>query len=177
MAAADLVRRFEPMIRRAARVRLTDPRLGRVLDSMDVCQSVMASFFVRAALGQYDLSTPEHLLRLLATMTRNKVANQANGQSAAMRDVRRVDYGAIDGDLAGRNISPSRELGGRELLAEARARFTPDELKMIELREEGIEWTKIAAMLGGTPEGVRKRYARAVDRVAREVGLDGPDNV
>ena len=31
-AAIDLVRRYEPAIRRAARVRLRDPRLGRLLD-------------------------------------------------------------------------------------------------------------------------------------------------
>src|SRR5208283_5128504 len=82
-AAAELVRRYEPMVRRAARVRLVDPRLGRVLDSMDICQSVMASFFVRAALGQYDLNSPDQLLKLLATMARNKLANQAHGQRAA----------------------------------------------------------------------------------------------
>ncbi|MHC5539816.1 RNA polymerase sigma factor, partial [Singulisphaera rosea] len=94
-AAAELVRRFEPMVRRAARVRLADPRLGRVLDSMDICQSVMASFFVRAAMGQYELDTPDQLMRLLATMAKNKLANQANGQRAARRDVRRVDQGAF----------------------------------------------------------------------------------
>jgi hypothetical protein len=31
-SAAGLVRRYEPMIRCAARIWLTDPRLGRVLD-------------------------------------------------------------------------------------------------------------------------------------------------
>src|SRR5206468_9976043 len=39
-AAAELVRRYEPAVRVAVRVRLTDPGLRRVLDSMDVCQSV-----------------------------------------------------------------------------------------------------------------------------------------
>src|SRR5208282_5000541 len=92
-AAAELVRRYEPMVRRAARVRLVDPRLGRVLDSMDICQSVMASFFVRAALGQYELNSPDQLLKLLATMARNTLANQAHGQRAARRDLRRVEGG------------------------------------------------------------------------------------
>jgi hypothetical protein len=63
-AAADLVRRYEPAIRRAVRLRLRDPCLGRLCDSMDVCQSVLASFFVRAALGQYDLNSTDQLLRL-----------------------------------------------------------------------------------------------------------------
>src|SRR6516225_780589 len=82
-AATELVRRYEPAIRRAARVRLLDTRLNRLLDSMDICQSVMASFFVRAALGQYELETPAQLLKLLATMTRNKLANQVKSHRAS----------------------------------------------------------------------------------------------
>src|SRR3954447_3229156 len=90
-AAAELVRRYEPAIRRAARVRLLDTRLNRLLDSMDVCQSVMASFFVRTALGQYQLETPDQLLKLLATMTRNKLAGAVKGHRAGRRDFRRVE--------------------------------------------------------------------------------------
>ena len=37
---------MEPAIRRQ-RVRLADARLGNLLDSMDICQSVLKSFFVR----------------------------------------------------------------------------------------------------------------------------------
>jgi hypothetical protein len=33
---------------------------------MDVCQSVLMSFFVRAASGQFDLDRPEDLARVLA---------------------------------------------------------------------------------------------------------------
>src|SRR5580704_2314877 len=90
-AATELVRRYEPAIRRAARVRLVDTRLNRLLDSTDICQSVLASFFVRVGLGQYELETPEQLLKLLATMTRNKLANQVKGHRAVRRDFRRVE--------------------------------------------------------------------------------------
>ena len=127
-AAAELVRRYEPAIRRAARVRLVDTRLNRLLDSMDICQSVMASFFVRAALGQYELETPAQLLKLLATMTRNKLANQVKGHRAIRRDFRRIEdrsggigggdlsvAGGIEG-LAGPGHTPSSEVATRELL-------------------------------------------------------------
>src|SRR5215510_13664761 len=77
-AAAELVRQYEPAIRRRVRVwlRLQDPRLQRVFDSMDVCQSVLASFFVRAAAGQYDLQEPGQLIALLFRMARHKLAHQ-----------------------------------------------------------------------------------------------------
>ncbi len=177
-AANELVRRYEPMVRRAARVRLTDPRLGRVLDSMDICQSVMASFFVRAALGQYDLNTPDQLMRLLATMARNKLANQAHGQRAQRRDARRVDPGGLErGDIAARDATPSRQVAARELLDAARQRLGADELRLIERRQDGQDWAAIAAAEGGTPEALRKRLSRAVDRVAHELGLDQEDDV
>ena len=67
-AAGELVRRYERAIRRVVRIHLRDDRLRRVLDSMDICQSVLASFFVRAALGQYGLDSPEQLLRLLTSI-------------------------------------------------------------------------------------------------------------
>src|SRR5580704_11799218 len=123
-AAAELVRRYEPAIRRAARVRLLDTRLNRVLDSMDICQSVLASFFVRAALGQYELETPAQLLKLLATMTRNKLVNQVKSQGAARRNFRRLEaagrgHGDATNDgpeqIAGLAPTPSREIMAREM--------------------------------------------------------------
>ena len=63
-AARELVERYEPVIRCEVRLRLRDPRLYSRFDWTDVCQSVMASFFVRAAAGQYDLERPDQLLRL-----------------------------------------------------------------------------------------------------------------
>src|SRR3954451_5481193 len=81
-AATELVHHYEPAIRRAVRFRLADARLGSLLDSMDICQSVLKSFFVRAASGQYDLETPQQLLKLLTTMAHNKLISQARKHHA-----------------------------------------------------------------------------------------------
>jgi RNA polymerase sigma-70 factor (ECF subfamily) len=168
-AASELVRRYESHIRRAVRIRL-DPRLGRLFDSMDICQSVLASFFVRAALGQYELNTPDQLLRLLTTMARNKLTNQANRQRAGRRDYRRVTGDSAD--ERGRDPTPSREVAARELLHTARQLLTEDERQLLDRREQGQEWNAIAAELGDKPETLRKRLTRAIDRVAHELGLD-----
>jgi RNA polymerase sigma factor (sigma-70 family) len=173
-AAAELVHRYESAVRVAVRMRLGDARLRRVLDSMDVCQSVLASFFVRAAAGQYDLERPDQLVRLLVTIARNKVAYQARRHRAGNRDLRRdegLDAGARD--LVGAEPSPSRVASGRELLAEVRRRLTPEELRLADLRAEGREWAEIAATLGGTVEARRKQLARALDRVTSQVDLEG----
>src|SRR5215470_2056792 len=92
-AAAELVRRYEPEIRLMVRtwLRLRDPRLRRVFDSLDVCQSVLASFFVRAAVGAYDLDEPRQLVQLLVGMARNKLSEQVKHHQRHRRDVRRVE--------------------------------------------------------------------------------------
>ncbi len=42
-AASELVARYEPSICRAARLRLANSQLGRLFDSLDMCQSVPAA--------------------------------------------------------------------------------------------------------------------------------------
>ena len=171
-AAAELVRLYEPTIRRVARVRLTDSRLQRVFDSQDVCQSVLGSFFVRAALGEYDLETPEQLLNLLVAMSRKKVIDQTRRARAARRDIRRVETGAQEQQRAAPGPSPSQEVAGRELLQEFRRRLSEEERRLADARAAGRDWNQIAAEHGDSPEALRKRLTRAVDRVAQELGLE-----
>jgi RNA polymerase sigma-70 factor (ECF subfamily) len=172
-AAAELVRRFEPVIRRTVRIRLRDPRLRRVLDSLDVCQSVLASFFTRAALGQFDLDSPDHLVRLLATMARNKLANQANHHAAQCRDPARLEAeGVADRDIAAAGPSPSEQVGLRDLLEQVRQRLGEDERVVVEERAAGRGWAELAAERGTSPEALRKKLDRAIDRATRDLGLD-----
>jgi RNA polymerase sigma-70 factor (ECF subfamily) len=177
-AAAELVRRYESAVRIEVRMRLADSRLRRVFDTMDICQSVLASFFVRAAAGQYDLERPEQLVRLLVTIARNKVAHQARRRQAQRRDQRReVAVDRPGQEPAGNDPSPSRIVSAREMLAELRRRLTPEELRLADLRAEGQAWAEIAAALGGTAQARRRQLARALDRVAAQVGLEGRGDV
>jgi RNA polymerase sigma-70 factor (ECF subfamily) len=177
-AAEELWRRYEPMLRREIRLRLRDPRLRRTFDENDVCQSVMASFFVRAAAGQFDLDGPEHLQRLLAQMGRNKLASHARRQKAECRDCRRVeplpDHSGLAAGAAG---SASQSASWRELLERFRAGLSAEELRLADLRAEGRSWADIAALLGGTPDGRRVQLSRAVARLCQELGLEGDSDV
>jgi RNA polymerase sigma-70 factor (ECF subfamily) len=140
---------------------------------MDICQSVFASFFVRAALGQYELDRPEKLLKLLVDMSRKKLIDRAREEGAARRDYRRTGQREHDvGELAATEPTPSREVAGRELLREFRTRLSDDERLLADQRASGRDWAAISADHGGSPEALRKRLSRAVDRVAREMGLD-----
>ena len=175
-AAEELVRRFEPEIRLEVRtwLRLRDPRLRRVFDSMDVCQSVLANFFVRAAIGDFDLSEPRQLIHLLVGMARNKLSERVKYHQRQRRDVRRVEGLGPDepGTAPSNNETPSRLASGRELLDNFRRRLSDEERQMVDLRSQGHDWASVAGQLGGTPEARRKQLARAIARVEQDLGFN-----
>jgi RNA polymerase sigma-70 factor (ECF subfamily) len=173
-AATELVRRYEPAIRRAVRFRLADAGLGNLLDSMDVCQSVLRSFFVRAGSGQYSLETPGQVLRLLTAMARNKLASQTRKQRSLRRDNRRDSpIAEEESRLIAPGDSPSAALAVLDLQQEVRRRLAPDEWQLLDLKNQGHDWAAIAAQVGGNVETLRKKLARAINRVIDELGLDG----
>jgi RNA polymerase sigma factor (sigma-70 family) len=172
-AAAQLMRRYESAIRRVVRIHLRDARLRRVLDSMDICQSVLATFFARAALGEYDLDSPEQLLNLLASITRNKLTNQAKRLLSQKRDLRRdASLGDRQDHAASRASDPGDQVSAKELLEKIRDRLDDDERLLAEQRALGRGWRELADEFGGTDVALRKKLTRALDRVMAQLGLD-----
>jgi DNA-directed RNA polymerase specialized sigma24 family protein len=172
-AAEELVRRYEPLVRREVRLRLYDPSCHRLFDTVDICQSVLASFFVRATAGQFELEQPAHLMGLLIRMARNKVALAVRGQRARRRDVRRVGaVGVEELDPPGAAATPSRVVAARELLDRVREQLSFEERQVADLRGQGQDWASIATALGGTADGRRMQLTRALDRVVRVLGLE-----
>ncbi len=172
-AAAELMRRYERVIRRVVRIHLRDSRLRRILDSMDICQSVLASFFVRTALGEYELETPEQLLNLLTSITRNKLTNQANRLLAQRRDLRReASLGEQHDRVADRASDPSQQLSAKEILEQIQARLDDEERYLAQQRSLGRAWKDLAEELGGTDVALRKKLTRALNRVMKELGVE-----
>jgi RNA polymerase sigma-70 factor (ECF subfamily) len=176
-AAAELVRQYEPAIRLEVRRRLNDPSLYPLLGSMDVCQSVLKSFFVRVAAGQYDLGGPGQLLGLLVAMARNKLAEKVRREHRGRRDSRRRAGNADEllAEHAG-GPAPDRLAEGKELLGLVRQALTQEERQLADLRAEGLTWPEVAARVGGEAQARRRQLKRALDRVARELRLDEVDD-
>jgi RNA polymerase sigma-70 factor (ECF subfamily) len=173
-AAALLVRRFEPELRRTVRVRLTDPRLRRVVDTADICQSVLANFFLRISAGEFDLRQPDQLLHLLLAMARNKVLDKARRQQAARRDQRRVQAAgesALD-RVPGSEPDPGRVVEWQDLLTHVRSLLDDEERHLADQRALGREWPEIAGEMGARPDALRKKLSRALDRVMARLGLE-----
>jgi len=173
-AAAEFVRLYEPLIRREVRLGISDSRLNRAFDSIDVCQSVMASFFVRAATGQYDVETPEELVKLLMSIARNKLASLARRERRLRRDARRVaeTQPEVLEQIVDTASSPGEIVLQRELIERIRAELSDDERQIADLRVEGLGWDKVAERLGGSAQARRMQLARGIERAAQHLGLE-----
>jgi RNA polymerase sigma-70 factor (ECF subfamily) len=168
-AAEEVVRRYRPLVLRVIRLHpLFSPGLERRCGPSDICQSVLASFFFRV--GQFKLETEEDLQKLLATMARNKVINQANRQRATRRDYRKTRSFGLDEKSP--EPSPSQKAAVQELVQKAHDLLSEEEQRLLQLRGQGCEWAAIAVELGGTPESLRKKLERALRRVEKLLGID-----
>ena len=139
---------------------------------MDIAQSVLASFFIRTAAGEYDLDCPEQLVGLLVRMTRNKLASAARKQYQDRRDTRRTEHNddALQG-VAVEDPTPSEQLANDELLDALRRQLTPEEQQLANLRGDGLTWHDIAEQLGGRVQARRMQLTRGIERAARKLGL------
>ncbi len=173
-AAAELVRLYEPEVRRAVRMSLTDPRMRRIFDSGDICQSVLANFFVHVMGGSFDLADQSQLVRLLVAMAHNKLVDHAR-KPAPWKETN-ADPAALD-QMIGPQESPSHIVAQEELALALRAELTAEERRIGELRYAGAEWSEIASEVGGTADSVRKKLDRAVVRVCGRLGLGGVESV
>jgi RNA polymerase sigma-70 factor (ECF subfamily) len=172
IAAEELVRMYEPEIRREIRLRLRDARLRSNIDPGDICQSVMASFFVRASLGQFEINNPEELIRHLLAMTRNKLVSRVRKQPKQGLDLDHREAEGQDKPKVANGSPPSLLMTNEALLQEFRNRMSPEECRIADRRTQGIHWHVIAAEVGGMSDDCRRQLSRAMNRISEELGLE-----
>jgi len=176
-AAARLVREYGPELQRYVHFRFTHPGARRFLDSLDVCQSVLAAFFVRLQGGNLDTVGPRQVFRLLMVMAENKVRDKVRRHQATRRgDGAEMVPVETAAHIVDRGPDPAEDVANRELVRAIRDRLLEDDRTVVDRWMAGDGWPEIAAVVGGTPEGVRKRFTRSIDRAARELGLLGDES-
>jgi RNA polymerase sigma-70 factor (ECF subfamily) len=164
-AIAELIRRYEPVVRTMVRawLRPWETRLRKVFDSADICQSVLAWFFLKGAPERYDLSRPDDLRKLFLVMVRNRVFYQVR------RNKKHQQVGTMTRETVGRDLPPDEVLAGQELMEAITSRLSPEEAELAQRRVQGMSWGEIAAELGGSADGRRMQLARAAERLARDL--------
>jgi RNA polymerase sigma factor (sigma-70 family) len=171
-ATKELFRTYEADVKRVVRAVMRVESIRRGADPSDIYQSVMASFFIRVSLGQYDISGPDQLKALLTRMAKNKVADLARSPA---RRISVVPIAAPDRagiEPADPAKGPASQIMWKELLQKVRDRLTDAERRVSDLRSMGYSWEEVGEKLGERANTVRMRLERAMKRIAREMNLE-----
>ena len=175
-AAEQIVREHEPEIRRIVRSRLRDPRLRRIIDSTDICQSVFGRFFIQASLGRFKLDSQKDLVKLLTRMATNKIIDKHRTEDSQRRLSRQraenQDGSQEFGEPVQKQVAPESNLVYEELLRTASSNLSDNEKLISELRNRGLSWLEVSRELGESPQALRKRLERACNRIAKDIGID-----
>ena len=170
-AAARFCWQYEPEVRRFIRFRLTDPRLRRLFDSVDVCQSVMARFFNHVRTGRISVEHPLQLLKLLTTMARNSLLDHARKAKVRHR------ISGHDGDpdqissQKDPGLAPVDQIEQADLVSLIRRKLRPDEQLALDKWMLGHGWDALSIEFSCEPDAIRKKLTRAIDRATKELGL------
>lgn len=167
-----LFEKYDAPIRRAVRMRIMHSRMRRLMDSEDIRQSVMKSFFLRFERGDLEFSSPGQLVGLLLEMTRNKVADHVRKAVAVKRGGGEDIEPLSNASFAFIDDSPLAAAIESEISTQVNERLDAVEKELIQLRREGADWKQIGLQCQMSPEAARKRYHRMVDRISKEMGLD-----
>jgi RNA polymerase sigma factor (sigma-70 family) len=174
-AYEQLIELCGPDIRAVIRCWLTEGPLRRVMDSVDVWQSILVKFDQCVQNGQLQVETLEQLRNFLRTLARNRLRDLLRREQAARRHQpavgaphRRLDITQV----ADSGSSPSQHVAYEELEQQFLGGLSEEGRQMYARRAEGWTWPQIAAELGGLPDTLRIRFDRELERVVREMGLD-----
>ena len=175
-ATSKFLAEYEPFVRRAMRFRLARASLQSAADSVDVCQSVFGSLFIRLFAGEYELATEEDLNKLLYSIANNKFLALQRRELAKRRDRRLTVSLDTRVEIADkRQVTPERLLSLMELMTKFESNLEPDEWQLYQLRKQGQSWHSIATQVNDDPIVLRKRLSRAVRRVALALRIEDPE--
>jgi len=170
-ALAELLRRYEPEVRRVARYLLG--RLMRPgLDSVDLVQSVYVTLLEGLRDKRFSLSNSQQFLGLANKIVRGKVARHwRKVQHQFPLDAEALETGVGSGATASREADPAAQVEHTDALEHLFGFLNEAERQVVELRLLGCSTAEVARRLGLDPDVLRVRLSRLRRRLREEKAL------
>jgi DNA-directed RNA polymerase specialized sigma24 family protein len=174
-AVEEMLRRLDPFLRKAIRLRLIDGRLRRVMDTADVFDSLLRDFLARPAptanqsennSGNNPVNASAGLHAYLAAAVHHKIRTKARKERHHAGSLPR-EWTATDNGPA-----PNQELENRDFIEAITSRLSAEDRELFDLRARGFTWPEIANQIGGNADALRMRLNRAVATILSELDAD-----
>lgn len=175
LASADLIHRYEPMLRRVLRVTGVIRWLQSEEDSQDLVQSVFMQVVSNLRQGKGEFSNESKFEAYLRALGRNWLRDRLRRVQAAKRN----RFRTIDGEAANlrslpaAGLSPSRAVELQDQVARVEACVPREDFVLLQEREDGVGWDELASTRGLSPDALRKRVERVRRRIRESLAASG----
>lgn len=162
-AAVELDHRYRQRLCRLVQ-RALDSSIRQREDPEDVVQTVLRTYFRRAARGEFQIADSSDLWALLALITRRKILKRAKYHGAAKRETRVEMVLAVDVE-GSRDPEPADAAIAAELVEKTLQGLEPRAGEVFQLRLAGCTEQEIATKLSCTRAAVRLQLKRIRERL------------
>lgn len=160
----ELVKAYEPQLRRAVRVHLTCAYARRLFDSIDICQCVYLTLWQRIQEQDVRWSSSHQLFALLLGIARNKVLETLRYSHRQRRDARRTQsFREEDYSLQASASEVEQLAEERELYSFLESQLLETEWNVVRQRLSGASW--VEASQGKTPDSLKSRIRHVCSQV------------
>ena len=162
LAAAELVSRYERVVLRSVRSRLSKNLRG-AMDSMDVMQSVHRSLLTGLRNERFQFASPQQLIGLAVVMVQRKVARhwrKLKRFPAAHSNPADASAATPLEEIAGDDSAPPDTASANDLLQRFLVQLDALDRQLVLLKLEGHSSAQSAAILKREPAFIRMRWSR-----------------
>jgi RNA polymerase sigma-70 factor (ECF subfamily) len=179
-AAREIFARYAQRLARVAEQHLNHKLRGRV-DSEDIVQSVLQTFFKRSARGEFQIDNSAQIWQLLVRITLMRVRAKARHHTAEVRDVRAegatVDLEPADG--IGHEPDPAEAILMVEAIEQLVGGLPPLYCQVLDLRLQGHSAAEIAGQLKVSRRTIYRALELLQERLTsqeRDADASGPES-
>ena len=160
---------YGPHIRRRIRTRIRLMGLQSKVESVDVCQSVLAHLVRRERLDA--VLQAESPMNYLAKSMENKIVEILRRFRSKGRDVTRENAQPLENEIGpGGGSSPSSIIARQELYDVMLDTLGEQERRICEMRSQGLAFNEIGERLSISSDAVRMSYNRALKKLKERFG-------
>jgi RNA polymerase sigma factor (sigma-70 family) len=175
----EMLEKVETQLRGQVR-KMVGKQIRSERESVDICQSILVAFHLRASEGKVDVENDKALGGYMRAMVKNKLANLSDRIRAAKRGGGTTPVPlAEESEEGGAQLEafdPRASMVARtsELCQALQSELSPEELAILEGRLSGKTNKEIAAGLGKSPDAVRMTWNRARQHLVERGLLEEP---
>jgi|GEM_PF-3247230 len=169
-AAAQIVERLRPGVLKLARRLLCVFGLKRLYDAEDACQWVLGNFLSPALHDAIPVTGYSGAEKYIYVMTRNHVLDlvRHHQPEREFRKEHPVSEPSVLASVPGSGADPGEAAYRLEILEHIHEGVPEDDWRLLLSRFMGRSWQELAADHNMTPDAVRMRFTRLVERVRTE---------